>query len=181
MRATLTVVAIIGALVTSGPAAAAVPPPRLAIDNLKQLPTPLPIPYDEKASPAQVNAEGDAAMARARVNGRRVLIDFGGNWCSWCRLLAATMDLPEAKPFIAAHFEVVDVDASLKGKTDHNLQTVHRFGPKRIAGYPWLIVAEPDGRVLASSYPVTDEFHHTPQAMIHWIAERAAPTTAARP
>ena len=168
-------------LAATGPASAAIPAPRLAINDLKQLPTPLPLPYDEKASPAEVATQVDAAFARARATGKRVIIDLGGNWCSWCRLLAATMDLPEAKPFIAAHFEVVEVDASLKGKTDHNLSIVHRFGLTQIAGYPWLIVAKSDGKVLASSYAVTDEFHHTPQSMIDWIAQWATPTSATRP
>ncbi|HEY5288458.1 MAG TPA: thioredoxin family protein [Caulobacteraceae bacterium] len=177
----LNLLCAVAVLAATGPASAAVPAPRLAIADLKHLPTPLPFPYDEKASPVEVGAQIDAAFARARATGKRVIIDFGGNWCSWCRLLAATMDLPEARPFIAAHFEVVEVDASLKGKTDHNQRIVHRFGLTQIARYPWLIVAEPDGKVLASSYAVTDEFHHTPQSMIDWIAQWAKPTSTRRP
>ena len=57
--------------------------PKLKVNSLEQLPTPLPRPYDEKATPAQVNAAVDAAFARARKNGKTVIVDLGGNWCSW--------------------------------------------------------------------------------------------------
>ena len=40
--------------------------------------------YDEKAdSKAQIQA----ALSLARRENRRVLIQWGGNWCSWCLLL----------------------------------------------------------------------------------------------
>src|SRR5205085_12219622 len=105
-------------------------------------------------------------------SGKNVIVDLGGNWCSWCRQLAAAMDLPEAKPFIQTNFEVVSVNtASDKGKLDdRNVQILKRFGIKKIDGVPWLVVAEPSGKILASSSAVTDKSHETPQAMINWIA-----------
>ena len=159
-------------LALAGPALADAQGPKLRVTKLEQLPTPLPKPYDEKATPAQVNAAVDAAFARARKSGKNVIVDLGGNWCSWCRELAATMDLPEAKPFIQANFEVVSVNtASDKGKLDdRNVQILKRFGIKKIDGVPFLVVADPNGRILASSSDVTDKQHETPQLMINWIA-----------
>ncbi|CAN5297396.1 hypothetical protein BH11PSE2_BH11PSE2_02530 [soil metagenome] len=148
--------------------------PRLKISKLDQLPTPLPKPYDKKATPAQVNAAVDAGFARAKASGKRVILDLGGNWCSWCRMLSATMALPEAKPFIDAHFVIVPVPvSSAKGKTDRNLQVLKRFGAEKADGFPWLIVAEPTGKVLHSSYEVTDDKHQTPQLMIDWLSRWA--------
>jgi thiol:disulfide interchange protein len=153
--------------------------PKLQIVSLYQLPTPLPRPYDETATPAEVMARVDAAFVRARASGKRVIVDLGANWCSWCRILSATMDLPEARPFIQSNFEVVDVDVSSgSGKTDHNLDVVHRFRLKNVSGFPWLIVAEPNGRVLASSYEVADPWHQTPQKMVNWLARWAKHPTA---
>jgi len=160
--------------------------PRLEVRTLKALPTPLPYPYDEKASAKSVDAALDAAFARARASHKRVIVDLGGNWCSWCRLLAAVMELPEAEPFIKAHFEVVSiaVTSAEKSRDDENRQVLKRFDIKTIDGYPYLVVAEPDGRVLARSSAVTDDAHHTPQAMLDWIARFATPAhsvkTAAR-
>ena len=143
---------------------AAVPAPHLAIATSKQLPTPLPYPYDEAAD---ANAAVDAAFARAKTSGKRVLVDLGGNWCPDCRILAGVMGLSEMKPFLSAHYEVVSVDV---GRFDRNLQIPQRFGVTKLSGVPSLIVAEPDGKVLVSSYEVTDEHHTTPQSMASWLA-----------
>ena len=50
---------------------------------------------------------------------------MGGNWCGDCIVLANLMQLPEMKPFLAAHFEIVKVDV---GRFDKNLQIPARFG-----------------------------------------------------
>lgn len=164
---------LVGAVLALGlPAAdAAVPAPKVRVATIEELPTPLPLPYDQKADANAVNAQIDAAFARAKKSGKRVLIDLGGNWCPWCRILAGVMALPEVKPFVAAHYEVVNVYvSSAKGHyNDNNRQVLQRFKTK-VGGVPWLIVADADGRVLRSSYEVTDDDHQTPQAMVNWLA-----------
>jgi thiol:disulfide interchange protein len=148
----------------AGPSAA----PKLRITQSKDLPTPLPLPYDEKAN---ATADVDAAFARARASGKRVLIDLGGNWCPDCRILSGVMELPEVKPFVAQHFETVAVDV---GRFDRNLHIPERFKAGKVAGVPWLIIAEPDGTVIHSSYEITDNgFAQKPQAMVNWLAKWA--------
>jgi len=154
--------------------------PHVSTRTLEKLPTPLPLPYNQ-GQPAM--AAVDAAFAKAKAGDKRVIVDLGGNWCGWCRILAGVMALPEVKPFVEANFEVVSVDvSSKKGQTDRNLAVVNRFGMQKVKGFPWLVVAEPDGKVLASSSDVTDERHQTPQAMVDWLAKfakRPAVRTAA--
>jgi thiol-disulfide isomerase/thioredoxin len=147
--------------------AAAPLPPRVHIADSKHLSTPLPYPYDEAAD---ANAAVDAAFARAKANGKRVLIDFGGNWCPDCRILAGVMELSEVKPFLDAHFEIVSVDV---GRFNKNLQISARFHVAKLAGVPWLVIADSDGAVAVSSYEVTDEHHTTPQAMVDYLARWA--------
>src|SRR5436190_21307833 len=96
--------------------AAAAPAPKVSIASYAQLKTPLPYPYNEKAD---ASAAVDKALARAKASGKRVLIDLGGNWCGDCRILAATLDLPEMKTFVNPNFEMVSVDV---GHFDKNLQ-----------------------------------------------------------
>ena len=63
-----------------------------------------------------------------------MLIDLGGNWCPDCVVLANLMLLPELKPFLAVHFEIVSVDV---GRFDKNLQIPARFGiTQRLEGVP---------------------------------------------
>src|SRR5262245_15133855 len=95
--------------------ALAAPAPRVSISDYSQLRTPLPYPYDESAD---ASAAVDRALAKAKSGGKLVLIDLGGNWCGDCRILAATMELPELKTFLAKHYETVLVDV---GRFDKNL------------------------------------------------------------
>ncbi len=152
--------------------------PEVSVATLDDLPTPLPYPYADEIDPAATNAAIDAAFAQAQESGKRVILDLGGNWCGWCRGLAGVMKLPEVAPFIEDNFELVYVNvSSTSGQTDQNLQVLERFGTEAVTGYPWLIVVEPGGTVLHSSYEVTDENHETPQAMVNWLAQWAAPAT----
>ncbi|MEE8439500.1 MAG: thioredoxin family protein [Micropepsaceae bacterium] len=145
--------------------------PTLSVAEAVNMPTPLPYPYDESADAMAVV---DAALARAEENGKRVLIDLGGNWCGWCRLLAGVMELPEMKPLMAEHFELVTVDiSSAAGRIDRNLEVPARFGAEEIGGVPWMIVLASDGTVLHSSYEVTDQNHEEPQQMADWLASWA--------
>jgi thiol-disulfide isomerase/thioredoxin len=99
-----------------------------------------------------------------------VVIDFGGNWCPDCRILAGVMELPEVQPFVERHFEVVTVDV---GRLDRNMEIPRRFGAN-VTGVPWLVIAEPDGKVVHSSYEVTDNgFASKPQEMVNWLAKWA--------
>ncbi len=65
-----------------------------------------PLIYDQHANP---QADIDAAVAAAKADGRRVLIDFGADWCDDCTALAADFASPQIKPFLDANFHVVHV------------------------------------------------------------------------
>jgi len=141
--------------------------PRVGIASLADLPVVERTPYD---SNADANAAVDAAFARAGKNGKRVLIDLGGNWCGDCIVLANLMQLPELKPFLAAHFEIVAVDV---GRFDKNLQIPARFGiTQKLEGVPSVIVAEPDGTFVNPGRiaALADARHMTPQAIADWLA-----------
>ncbi len=69
----------------------AAPAPRLAVQSFDSLPHPLPLPYDANADAEDALAK---VRARARKNGRLLLIDFGGNLCADCSILAAVLELP---------------------------------------------------------------------------------------
>jgi thiol-disulfide isomerase/thioredoxin len=150
-------------------AASAAKAPKVAIGSFAELKTPLPYPYDEKAD---ADAAVAKAKARAKAAHKLLLIDLGGNWCGDCRVLAGTMELPELKPFVAAHYELVTVDV---GRMDRNLQVPAAYGiTKRLEGVPSLLVVDPrtdklldEGHVAA----LADARHMTPQALADWLAQ----------
>ena len=153
-------------------AAAALPAPKVSIASLAELPIVERAPYDVNAN---ASAAVDAAFTRARNNGKRVLIDMGGNWCGDCIVLANLMQLPEMKSFLTAHFEIVSVDI---GRYDHNLQIPTRFGALDLlkrGGVPSIIIAEPDGTFVNRTdvSALEDARHMTPQSIADWLAQWA--------
>lgn len=153
-------------------APAATPAPRVKATSFEQLAKPLPLPYDEAA-----NADAAVAAARARaIKGhKRLIVDLGGNWCLDCRLLAGVMELPELRPFVAKHFEVVTVDI---GRFDKNLQIPARYGiTSRLKGVPAVFVIDPKTNRVVNAGRETalaDARSLTPQALADWLAQWVA-------
>ena len=147
-------------------AAAGTPPPQVSEADLRQ---PLPKPYDASANaPSDV----DAALARARLSGKRVLLDLGGNWCPDCRFLAGVLEIPGVKAFVDRNFEIVFVDV---GHFDKNLEIPARFGAPKPKGVPAILVLSADG-VLADAdqrEDLSDARSMTPQAVVDWLAHWA--------
>ena len=145
--------------------------PHVRLRSNTELPVPLPLPYDEQAN---ATAQVEAAFKRAKQTGKRVLIDFGGNWCPDCRILAGVMKLPEVKSFIDGHYEVATVDV---GRFDKNLDVVGRFGIQKLRGVPTVVVAEADGTTLnvTNSADLANASAMTPQGIADWLARWARP------
>lgn len=164
----LAALALIAGL-AAAPAVAA-PPPKVSIRSYAELKTPLPYPYDEAAD---ANALVDRAAARAKASRKLLMIKMGGNWCGDCRILQATMDLPEMKAFLNRHYEMVSVDV---GRMDKNLQIPARYGVKdKLEGVPALLIIDPrTGRQLVARADVaalSDARHMAPQALADWLAK----------
>ena len=161
-------VAAVLALLVPAPSRAA-PAPRVSITSFAQLKTPLPYPYDEKADAVAAVA---AAKARARADHKLLLIDLGGDWCGDCRVLAGTIDLPEVKAFVDAHYVVVTVDV---GRFDRNLAIPAHYGiTSRLEGVPSLLIVDPLSDSLLDRGHVAalaDARDMSPQALADWLAQ----------
>lgn len=104
---------------------------------------PLPTSFD----PARdAGRDLDTALRMARATRRRVLVEVGGEWCTWChimeRFFAASPDLKKLRD---SNFIWLKVNFS---KENENQAFLARW-PK-VAGYPHLFVLDADGRVLKS-------------------------------
>lgn len=163
----LKVIAVAGIALFALGGAEADQPPRV---TSAALPTPLPLPYDESAD---AKADVAAAIARAKANGKHVLLDFGGDWCPDCRILAGVLELDEVKGAIARTFEVAMIDV---GRKDKNLDIAAAYGVK-ITAVPTVIILDPQGRFLNSGHPtaLSNARAMKPQAIVdtifRWIAD----------
>jgi thiol:disulfide interchange protein len=96
-------------------------------------------------------ARGDADIAAglkdAATTNRRVLVDFGGNWCPDCIVLDRHFHAAENAALLQKHYVLVHVNIGDKGITD-NFAIAERFGIPLEKGVPALAVLDPDGRVV---------------------------------
>jgi len=115
---------------------------------LAQRPTPIDsifvvAKYDTTRDPF---ADLQMARERAKVEGKRILVDVGGQWCSWCHIL---------DDYITAHPRVVEAIRRNYVALKVNMSPRHenrRFLSQypRIPGYPHIFVLESDGTLVHS-------------------------------
>ena len=101
----------------------------------------------EKFDPARDAASDVAtAVATAKAQRKRVLVDVGGEWCSWCHILdrfvAANADVRALRD---ANYVWVKVNWSRENKNEALLS---RW--PAIKGYPHLFVLDAEGGLLHS-------------------------------
>jgi thiol:disulfide interchange protein len=96
---------------------------------------------------SRASADIDAALKTAAQSARRVLVDFGGNWCGDCKVLDINFKKPENAALLQERFVLVHVNVGDKG-IDTNFDVAERYGIPLKKGVPALAVLESDGRVV---------------------------------
>jgi thiol:disulfide interchange protein len=102
-----------------------------------------------------VHADGEAqltaALQKASAEHRRVLLDFGANWCPWCRKLHAILeDDPKASKFINENYIVVMIDVNIDGGKNRNAGLNRKYGDPGNKGVPLLVIVDGEGKQLAA-------------------------------
>lgn len=100
--------------------------------------------YDEAAD---AKSEIAKRLARAKKENKRVLIQWGANWCGWCHLLHDKMKNDgEIQHLIRYEYEVVLVDV---GHMDKNQDLVAQYEtPLEKQGLPFLTVLDGEGKIV---------------------------------
>jgi len=94
-----------------------------------------------EASPAAVKA----AIAEAKKTHKRVIVDFGGDWCGDCQVLNLYFHQTPNKELLEKYFVLVDVNI---GHIDQNLDLGEKYGVVLKKGVPALAVLDGDGNVI---------------------------------
>lgn len=93
-----------------------------------------------EAAPADVRA----GLAKARRTHKRLILDFGGDWCGDCQVLNIYFHQSPNAELLAKYFVLVDVNI---GRMDANLDIAHKYGvPGKAA--PALAVVNWNGKVV---------------------------------
>ena len=109
--------------------------------------TPASAAPDIYPAPEQAPAEVAKALQTAGASHRRVLLDFGGNWCPDCRVLDTYFHDATNAPLLEAGFVVVHVNV---GRLEQNLDLAERYEVPLKKGVPALAVLDADGKLLYS-------------------------------
>jgi len=96
---------------------------------------------------SRANADIEAGLKEAKAGHKRVLVDFGGNWCTDCKVLDINFKKPENEALLKDHYVLVHVNVGEK-RIDENLDIGKRYGIALKKGVPALAVLEADGRVV---------------------------------
>jgi len=103
----------------------------------------LPTNFDPTRNPERDLA---TALVQAKAEGKRVLVDVGGEWCSWCHRMDSFFDQNgDARTLRDANYVWLKINFSLDNK---NAKLLARW-PK-IEGYPHLFVLDASGKLLYS-------------------------------
>jgi hypothetical protein len=101
--------------------------------------------FDPNRNPAN---DLETAEVEAKRGGKRILLDVGGEWCSWCHILDEFIQGDaEVRSFRDANYVWVKVNYSDENKNEAFLAQY----PK-IEAYPHLLVLDADGKLLHSQF-----------------------------
>ena len=114
---------------------------------------PNPHLYSETANPA---TDISVAIAQARREHKRILLDFGGNWCGDCQVLDIYYHQSPNAELLAKHFILVHVNI---GHMDENVNIAQKYNVPITKGVPALAVLDARGNLLYSEHD--KEFEHT--------------------
>jgi thiol-disulfide isomerase/thioredoxin len=132
------------------PVPAEPPPVKIRAVPLGGVPAPAAKPKAQEAQPvydekADARKDVAAALARAQKENKRVLIQWGANWCGWCKWLAGTMKTNgKLSHKILYEYEVVHVDV---GRFDKHMDLAKELGAE-FKSIPFLTILAADGKAL---------------------------------
>jgi len=121
--------------------------------------------YSEIADPKADLAVG---LVEARREHKRVILDFGGDWCGDCQVLDIYFNQPPNEDLLEKNFVLVHVWV---GHMDANVDVAAKYGVPINRGVPALAVLASDGKVLYSQ--ATGEFadmrHMDPNSVTEFL------------
>jgi thiol-disulfide isomerase/thioredoxin len=101
------------------------------------------VPVYDEAADARVQVA--AALAKAKQENQRVLIQWGANWCGWCKWLAGTMKTDgKLRRELMYEYQVVHVDV---GQFNKHMDLAKELGAD-FKAIPFLTVLDASGKAL---------------------------------
>lgn len=97
--------------------------------------------------PSQAKADIATALKTAATSHKRVIIDFGGNWCGDCQVLDIYFHNQQNRAILESNYVLVHVNI---GHMDANVDIAEKYGVPLAKGVPALAVLSDTGKLLYS-------------------------------
>jgi thioredoxin 1 len=97
--------------------------------------------------PSQAKQDLAAALKTAAATHKRVLIEFGGNWCGDCQVLEIYFHQPKNEALLDANFVLVHINI---GHMDENVDIARQYDVPLERGVPAMAVLSERGKLLYS-------------------------------
>ncbi len=119
-------------------------PSSMAASALDVPPKPIySIVYDETRDPFK---DATSALSLAKETNRQVLIEIGGNWCSWCQKMDTFLaNNPDIYQALHSNYVLLKVNVS-----DTNENEGFMKGLPPVLGYPHMYVSTAQGKMILS-------------------------------
>jgi thiol:disulfide interchange protein len=101
-------------------------------------------------------ADVEAALAEARAQHKRVILDFGGDWCPDCQVLNIYFHQSPNADLLAKYFVRVNINV---GRMDANQDIAAKYGVP-LKGVPALAVVDGDGKVAYAQNKEFSDMRH---------------------
>jgi len=126
--------------------------------------------YDESVDGSKQIAD---ALKIAKKENKRVLLQFGANWCGWCHLLHNLFESDKnIEARLKADYVVVLIDVN-KG---HNKEVDQKYGKPTRFGLPVIVILDSDGKQLTTKDTAELEKgkQHDPAKVLAFLEEWSA-------
>jgi thiol:disulfide interchange protein len=122
--------------------------------------------YSETANPT---ADISAALAQAKRQHKRVLLDFGGDWCGDCQVLDIYFRQPPNAQLLKKNFVLVHIWI---GHMDANIAVTQKYGVPINKGVPALAVLGSDGKVVYAQEGEFEDMRHMDPSSVTAFLEK---------
>ncbi len=126
--------------------------------------------YDGSADGAKQIAD---AAALAKANNKRVLVQFGGNWCIFCKALDDLVESDATLKALHNNYVAIHVDAGSNPALDEV------YGKPYELGFPVLLVLDGDGKLLhtqaSTAFQLPTAVGHDPAGVAAFLKQWQAP------
>jgi thioredoxin-related protein len=122
--------------------------------------------YDDKRDPFK---DAQAAVSLAQATNRNVLIEIGGNWCTWCHKMDTFLEKnPKVYQTLHDNYVLLKINVS-----DSNSNEAFMKSLPPVQGYPHMYVSTNTGKMLLSkdTAELLDDLQYSAEYWLTFLAK----------